>query len=30
MPPAGGSHATEVNTLKTWFSARVPWVSEQL
>ena len=30
LPPAGGSHAAEVTRLKEWFSARVPWVTEQL
>jgi hypothetical protein len=30
MPATGGSHDNEVRLLKDWFSARVPWLNEQL
>ena len=29
-PPTGGAHANEIQILKDWFAARVPWMSEQL
>jgi hypothetical protein len=30
QPAAGGSHKAEVQLLKDWFAARLPWVTEQL
>jgi hypothetical protein len=30
MPATGGSHDNEVRILKEWFTARVPWLNEQL
>jgi hypothetical protein len=30
MPAAGGSHKTEVQLMKDWFAARLPWVTGQL
>jgi hypothetical protein len=30
MPATGGSHDNEVRLLKDWFTARVPWLNEQL
>ena len=29
-PPTGGAHANEIQILKDWFAARVPWMQEQL
>jgi hypothetical protein len=30
QPPSGGSHKAEVQLLKDWFAARLPWVTGQL
>ena len=30
MPATDGRHEVEIRNLKTWFGARVPWLSEQL
>ncbi len=29
-PPTGGAHANEIQLLKDWFAARLPWLTDQL
>jgi hypothetical protein len=30
FPPTGGAHASEIQLIKDWFVARIPWMSENL